>query len=150
MMNTRLYRLTFSEKDSELWWERYTSSRSQTPPYHKRRIYRWGTMWGILQRSNTSGSSKDVWVAENRVPAVLSPSLSPSPSLPSAHVQEVVTRSQHRLPPPHVDDIWEEEVVHIDDVAEFNGLLSVTGTSTEIQAWCKKYNLDGASAFLDP
>lgn len=137
-MNTRLYRLTLTEEESAQWWKTYMSVKKQ-PTVQTRRIYRWGTMWGILQTSKTSGSgsSGGAWIAENRLNVAS-----------STHILDSVKRSQHLLPPPSIDDLWEEEVVQIDNTAEFNGLLSITGNLLEIQEWCRKHDLTTALAFL--
>jgi hypothetical protein len=83
----------------------------------KRRVYRWGNMWGILTGSD--------WYVERRT------LLSTTPMV------EAVERLDIHAPPPHVDDIWEEEVV-LKDGTEWNGLLSFTGTAQAVQNWYVK------------
>ncbi len=90
-----------------------------------RRIYRWGSMWGSLELP------KGTWAAEKRT------ALSES----QQGVLESVVVQTHLLPPVHVDDMWEEEVVSLAATAEYNGLVSVFGTQTAIEAWCKHADL---------
>jgi hypothetical protein len=83
----------------------------------KRRIYRWGDMWGILTGPD--------WLVERRT------ILSTTPMI------EAVERLDIQAPPPRVDDIWEEEVV-LGDGTEWNGLLSFMGNAHAVQNWYVK------------
>ena len=124
-----MFRFTFSEEISSNWWKKHTATTAtpdKTSAPTMRRIYRWGSMWGSLELPKGGA-----WAAEKRT------ALSESPQ----GVLESVVVQTHLLPPVHVDDMWEEEVVSLVSTAEYNGLVSVFGTQTAIEAWCKHADL---------
>lgn len=117
-----MYRLTFSEPLSRTWWSQ-RQARSPTPTPIQRTVYRWGTCWGYRDPADyrsvtcttTQHSTKDVLV-------------------------ERAEEESATLPPPQVDDVWNEEVFY-EGPAEYTGILRVTGFADELKAWCEAAEL---------
>ncbi len=96
---------------------------SQLPEPTIRRTYRWGTMWGIFQNGQ--------WTVEKRKQI----------QMDSYLLEEVTQCSQVQAPPPVVDDVWDEEIVSVNEM-EYNGAtISVILPSIILKKWCSKYAL---------
>lgn len=96
-------------------------SSSQQPSLTKaavkrHRVYRWGHLWGILAGND--------WRVERRTPL--------SDQVEKVELLEI------QAPPPLVDDIWEEDVYHLEDGSEWNGIHTFTGSYSAAQKWCSK------------
>lgn len=128
------YRLTFTESVSKQWWEQFKGNKQ---PF-VRRIYRWGSYWGILDLNTSSSVSVPTnmrslrpWVTEKRVAITET----------SAYILESIESCDTKTPPSHIDDCWDEECVNIENIAEYSGLLSVSGLWHDISNWCLKHNV---------
>jgi hypothetical protein len=87
----------------------------------KRRVYRWGDMWGFLTGSE--------WVVERRTP------------VKGSEYLEVVERCSIHAPPPQVDDVWDEEVILMEDGSEWNGLWSLCDDANTVSKWCSRHSI---------
>jgi hypothetical protein len=110
-----MYRVTYSEAISETY-RRKNMLEIQEP--NKRRIYRWGTLWGMLEGNK--------WICERRV--VLKQS--------EDCVIESCTPVSCDILPKDMDDLWEEEYIPLSKGIEFTGLVSIMGNA--------KFVLEGA------
>lgn len=109
-----MYRITYSESVSQAWAARNTLSESQ-----KRRVYRWGTHWGILGPDNK-------WLCESRTQMTVSVD----------YLVEYCAPTSMDILPKEMDDIWEEEYVSFPK-GEYTGLVILkgdTGTVLETAA----------------
>ncbi len=105
-----MYRITYSEEISEGY-----RSKIELPEFNtKRRVYRWGTLWGILEDGK--------WICERRVPILQT----------AEYIVEVCTSHQCDVLPNEVDDLWEEEYVPLSKGIEYTGLLKVYGDSKTV------------------
>ena len=113
-----LLRLTFSSVATN------TSQPSQSQPVkHRRRVYRWGEMWGILDHDGSWRVEERRTVHETDAPFVL---------LEEVRLQSV------SAPPLHVDDVWEEEVAIVGDLEDHGDLLSICLPDRVLMAWAKQ------------
>ncbi len=101
-----------------------------TTAMQKRRIYRWGDMWGIL------GLEKGLWYVERRR---------------RIHEEEGICLESVEFmpiqaPPPSVDDVWNEEF-YDEGGHVWNGLVSVCFPSAAMIGWCSKHGF-GSSAVM--
>jgi hypothetical protein len=119
-----MFRLTLSESVSKTLSSQFTQ---QTP--QMQRIYRWGSMWGILIH--------DEWTVEKRTPV--------DDLSCNDRVVERIERMD-MLPPIELDDVWEEEILRLqksDVNLTYDGnLISVLGTADSLRKWCAASNLE--------
>jgi hypothetical protein len=109
-----MFRISYNSDISCKW-------RGRTElPVKKRRIYRWGIHWGILDNQ---------WICEKRI--VLE-------SSDSMIVEQCMQSTE--LPPKDVDDIWEEEYCSMKGL-EYNGLVFLKGTREEVLEIAKSQGL---------
>jgi hypothetical protein len=99
-----MYRITCSEEISEGY-----RSKIELPEPLKRRVYRFGTLWGILEDGK--------WICERRVPILQN----------AEYIVEACTSHQCDVLPKEIDDLWEEEYVPLSKGIEYTGLLKVHG-----------------------
>jgi hypothetical protein len=109
--NITMYRITYSKELSEQW--RKTQSVTNLEP-NTRRIYRWGTMWGVM--------AAETWSCESRT------SLQDSPSF----LVELYTPIRCDILPNQLDDVWEEEYFSISTQIEYNGHLIIKGGRDDV------------------
>ncbi len=105
-----MYRITYSEEISH----DYRSKIELPPATLKRRVYRFGTLWGILEDGK--------WTCERRVPILQT----------AEYIVEACTVYQCDVLPKEVDDLWEEEYVPLSKGIEYTGLLKVYGDSKTV------------------
>ncbi len=110
-----MYNVTYNERESTAW-RRRVHDLGET---QKRRIYRWGTHWGILEG--------DRWRTESRRPQATDW----EPGL----VEECKILADAHIVPMEVDDLWEEEYISLTKgagVLEYNGLVSLRGEARTV------------------
>ncbi len=94
----------------------------EMPESQQRRIYRWGSHYGILS---------DKWICETR-------------KIASECDEYIVYTCQPDLCdllPMEMDDIWDEEYVSVGKHIEYNGLLSIRGDTSAILETAKLQQL---------
>jgi hypothetical protein len=122
-----MYHITYSERESAAWHRRNMAAHELENP-QKRRVYRWGSHWGILDG--------DRWQTESRRPCVANADWEPG------LVEECRTIPDAHIVPMEVDDIWEEEYVSLAKGAvEYNGLVSIRGDGRTVLEMAAKHGL---------
>jgi uncharacterized membrane protein YgcG len=113
------YRVSASDSVSKEWYNH--PATAPTVEAQKRRIYRWGDMWGILDGHDFSVEKRTV-----------------------VHQSEAYQVERCELQavyvPLRVDDIWEEEVLCLPNI-EFNGLLTIVGNAGTIRECLRMHGL---------
>jgi hypothetical protein len=105
-----MFRVTYSEAISQEWRGRVL----EMPETRTRRMYRWGTHWGILGAA---------WSCETR---------QESPASTDACIVEVCTPVTVDVLPAEMDDLWEEEYVSFPKGLEYNGLVMIRGDARTV------------------
>jgi hypothetical protein len=104
-----MYRITYSQTISDA----HSLNREESN-ISKRRIYRWGTLWGILEGEK--------WICERRIQL--------------HHTDEYLVEScipvQCDILPKDVDDCWEEEYIPLSKGLEYTGLVIVKGDAKSV------------------
>ncbi len=110
-----MYRITYSQNISDAFRasaDAVTATAAATAL--KRRIYRWGTLWGILEGEK--------WTCERRTQL--------------QHTDECLVEScvpvQCDVLPKEVDDCWEEEYVPLSKGLEYTGLVILKGDARTV------------------
>lgn len=106
-----MYCVTYSETVSQAWAAR---TAPQLEP-QKRRVYRWGTHWGILGPSGK-------WICESRTQMM---------ATDEYLVEACVPRPMDVLPK-EMDDIWEEEYISLPKGLEYTGLVILRGDGATV------------------
>jgi hypothetical protein len=114
-----MFRLTLSNKQSDVWVQKHPDILLSKP--QKCRIYRWGTMWGILDQG---------WSVEQRI-------LLDYPD--EVGLLEYVVSCTADVPY-QVDDVW-EETYFAEDSVRMNGLVSVCLNASDLQKWCRDHDM---------
>jgi hypothetical protein len=110
-----MFRVSYNSDVSREWY-----SRVDLPAVKKRRVYRWGTRWGILG---------DGWMCEKRE------------TIHSSETMIVeMCSSCSELPPKDVDDLWEEDYCCMKGL-EYNGLVFLKGSREEVLEVAKRQGL---------
>lgn len=125
-----LFRLTLTGSAASTWISNQSKQSKQSkvalPAPTTRRMYRWGTLWGILGGPNNPTG----WMVERR-----------TQHQSDLHLLESVERySDISAPPSQVDDVWDEEVIAIGDV-EYTGFVSVCLPASVLHQWCIRQGL---------